>query len=701
VGTGLFFASLLTLGGCAAAAPPARTATRVLPLRSVRLYETGVGYFERSGVAGSFSETSLPVPAGHLDDALKTLVVLSRDGKSSVKGLEFGSSMSASMARSLAGIPAEISGLSYEALLSSMRGASVEVKTARESVSGRLVDVVAAAPSKESKDAREAKDAKESRELTLLVLTDRAEMRRMSTENVVSIRPTDPVLAARIGKALDALSPRVAQARQTLRIAADSATPVTLGYVAEAPVWRTTYRLVLDPEQGGVLQGWALLHNDTDEDWQSVNVELVNGRPDSFLFPFATPRYERRVLVHPDRELSTVPQLADKSADQLWGDEIHDSFGAGGIGLTGVGEGGGGRGEGIGLGSIGTIGHGSGGDTASSLLSIGNLAASSQATGTESGALFLYRLARPLDLQAHGSALVPFVQQRVDAKALCWFDRSGDAGRAGVRVVNGTGQTLPAGTIAVFADGGFAGESALDRLKPGERRFLRYGVDLDVELRERGSKSSEKSAKLVFERDTLVEHYVRHTDLVYEIENRSGRDRAVYVRLALANNATVKGSDENDYDQATAAPLAVFDVKARSTATRQLVADEGLARTVALAALRSDVLHRLGAEDGLPDAQRKIALEAEAKQKAVEEARAKLEKAGAVLKGVEQDIARLRDTLKAMGDKGAGAGPNPVLSRIVALEDNIVAQRKVVEAMTEEVRTRTDAVRAVLAKLRA
>ncbi len=40
----------------------------------------------------------------------------------------------------------------------------------------------------------------------------------------------------------------------------------------------------------------------------------------------------------------------------MWGDEIGDSFGAGGLGLTGVGEGGGG----LGLGSVGAIGHGAG-----------------------------------------------------------------------------------------------------------------------------------------------------------------------------------------------------------------------------------------------------------------------------------------------------------------------------------------------------
>lgn len=44
----------------------------------------------------------------------------------------------------------------------------------------------------------------------------------------------------------------------------------------------------------------------------------------------------------------------------MWGDEIGDAFGAGGLGLTGIGEGGGGRGDGLGLGSVGTIGRGAG-----------------------------------------------------------------------------------------------------------------------------------------------------------------------------------------------------------------------------------------------------------------------------------------------------------------------------------------------------
>ena len=44
----------------------------------------------------------------------------------------------------------------------------------------------------------------------------------------------------------------------------------------------------------------------------------------------------------------------------MWGDEIGENFGPGGLGLTGLEQGGGGRGEGVGLGAIGTLGRGAG-----------------------------------------------------------------------------------------------------------------------------------------------------------------------------------------------------------------------------------------------------------------------------------------------------------------------------------------------------
>jgi Ca-activated chloride channel family protein len=55
-----------------------------------------------------------------------------------------------------------------------------------------------------------------------------------------------------------------------------------------------------------------------------------------------------------------APQDAVSARGNMFGDEVGDSFGSGGLGLTGVGEGGGGKKDGMGLGSIGAIGTGQG-----------------------------------------------------------------------------------------------------------------------------------------------------------------------------------------------------------------------------------------------------------------------------------------------------------------------------------------------------
>ena len=58
-----------------------------------------------------------------------------------------------------------------------------------------------------------------------------------------------------------------------------------------------------------------------------------------------------------DEALGNDPRSA---MGNMWGQDIGDAAGLGGLGLTGIGEGGGGRYEGIGLGALGTIGHGNG-----------------------------------------------------------------------------------------------------------------------------------------------------------------------------------------------------------------------------------------------------------------------------------------------------------------------------------------------------
>ena len=724
--------AVCALLGCGAARSPQTPESYILPLKTLRLYETGVGYFERAGTVAADSNAALPVPAGHLDDALKTLVVLSTDGKRTMHGFEFGSSVSRGMGRAMAGLPLDADApLAYRDVLVSMKGAHVELKTrAGAVVLGRLIEVTGTSdaedpptpptrddpPGKKSDAASDAK-ASSAPPLTLVLVTDAGAIVRHRARDVDAVRPTDPAYAARLDAALDALSMHAADNRRMLHLIGDAGGPITLGYIAETPIWRTTYRLVLDdeareprarPEKGGaVLQGWALLHNDTDEDWRRVKVELVNGRPDSFLYPLAAPRYARRDLVHPENELSTVPQLMGRTVDAIWGDHIGDASGAGGLGLSGVGEGGGGRGEGVGLGSVGTFGHGSGTGTggSSSLLSVGNLAGVAQATGTEAGALFTYALAELLALRAHASALVPFLQTRVDAEAIAWVASPGATARSGARFVNSTTQTLPVGTIAVFADGGFAGESAIDRMKPGERRFVQFGVDLDVELTTAKSRATEVVKRLTFENDVLTEHFLRTIESDYVVENRSGHARAVYLGLSLASNAKVTGADANDYDVASSTPVAVFRVASRKKDERHTTSVEGLTRQTPLASLSSSRMTALAATPDLAPADKAIALEAAQRVKDLEETLRAAAQAKDEVASLDKDLARLREDLKALGGDrtggGGGGAASPsaqLVQRVLTAEDRHTALKKRLDALSEEAKTRLQAARTVLAR---
>ncbi len=683
---------LLCLAGChaTATATAGRGRPSVLPLKSLRLYETGVGYFERSGVVGPAEGATLPVPAGHLDDALKSLVVLDPEGRSRVSGVRFASSTSKGMARARAGLPGEPDAeLSYRDLLASLKGAELEVRTASDARRGRLVEVASEGP---------AVAGKPPPELALLLLSKEGELLRVPAAQITALRPIDAAVTERLGAALDALSSRSAQATRPIRLTAGSRRPVTFGYIAETPVWRATYRLVLPgakadgPKAEAALQGWALVHNDTDEAWRSVSLQLVNGRPDSFLFPLAAPRYLRRALVHPEDELSTVPQLFDTTPDAMWAD-------------------------GVGLGAIGTVGHGSGSGSgsgyssssgrlagavsvgASSLLEVGDLTQAAPAVGAEVGALFVYRSSKPLELDAHSSALVPFLDRPVETEAITWVAEPGSPPRSAVRLLNSTGQTLPAGTLAFFDGGGFAGESGLDRLKPGERRFIQYGADLDVEVAAKPSAPTEEPKRLAFANEALEEHFLRETRVAYELENRAARPRTIYAAQSLSSNATLKGADRVDYDAGFSVPVAVFVVPARGKARRELHAVEGLSRKTPLDKVSAERLAQLGAAGSLQAPERAAAGEAAARQRELEQARKAAEADRAEIAEIDKDIERLREHLRALGGE-KGAGGNPFVQRILAAEDRLGAARKRLDAHDREARARAADVRRALERLK-
>jgi hypothetical protein len=697
--------------GCAASGSQG---SPVLPLRKVRLYETGVGYFEREGALGDGS--SLPVPSGHLDDALKSLVVLGKDAQ--LDHVSFESRVSPAVARARAGLPS--SGempVGFQALLASLHGENIEASDGERRVRGRLVDVVREAISRPDERAKGSTDdaegdapgeagsgstedpAPEEKLVELaVILTDDGAFIRLEVARLVELSPLDPKIRQRYATALDAQADLRTGAQRALALAGDSGAPVRIGYLAEAAIWRTSYRIVVGSGKP-TIQAWALVHNDTEEPWAGVSLELTSGRPDSFLFPLAAPRYERRELLSPDRELSSVPQLLGQSPDALWGDFVEDAEGAGGFGLKGYGSGGGGgTGYGYGAGRAGISQRSV--VTSSNLLDVGNLATIAEAEGEETETSFVYRAHKPLDLAPHRSALVPFLQRPIEADTVSLFDDFTPGARFAIHLKNTTGQTLPTGPVGVFASGGFAGEAILARLTSGERQLFPIGDDPDTELDVLERQAEDKTKRVESVKENVVQHYLRTRRVSFELTNRSGHARTVLVQLHTGQNAKIEGADRVDFDRLGGRPLAIFELAPRARDVhRDVTIVEGLSRSIDVDGVSSRDLLAWAAEGDLPAAEVQALRDLAALQSAVEKSKEELATAQADVKRVEEDIVRLREHLKALGDQGE-AGNNPLVTRVLAAEDKLEAARAKVASKSDEIETRRRAVQAGLEPLR-
>ena len=106
---------------------------------------------------------------------------------------------------------------------------------------------------------------------------------------------------------------------------------VKVGYVIEHPIWKTSYRLRVEPNGKVFMQGWAIVENTSDDDWNDVRMVLVSGRPISYKMNMYEPLYIPRPEVEPELFASLRPQVYSGAIN----DPIMRAFQQGGIaGLT-------------------------------------------------------------------------------------------------------------------------------------------------------------------------------------------------------------------------------------------------------------------------------------------------------------------------------------------------------------------------------
>jgi hypothetical protein len=81
-----------------------------------------------------------------------------------------------------------------------------------------------------------------------------------------------------------------------------------VGYVAQSPVWKPSYRLVMHQNGNADLQVWGIVENFSGEDWTNVRLSLVAGAPIAFQADLGTPVTPGRPMVTDEGESnSAVP----------------------------------------------------------------------------------------------------------------------------------------------------------------------------------------------------------------------------------------------------------------------------------------------------------------------------------------------------------------------------------------------------------
>jgi hypothetical protein len=303
----------------------AQTQDNSLPLRRVILYKHGVGYFERLGKVNDDQQITLSFDSAQMNDVLKSLVVLDlNQGKigavnfDSVKPLdkrleEFGLVLDDTNAAGLT------------MLLGQFKGSRVEVKTGTTSSSGTVVGL----------EKRSKTQGTEKTEMQELVLMVEGELRSVPLDQIRGIKLLDTKLRGDLERYLGVLQSTVKKNARTLAITANGrgARDLFVSYVVEAPVWKTTYRVVLDEKKKPFLQGWAVVDNVQDEDWTNVSLSLVAGMPVSFIQDLQQPRYKRRPVIAPPDEMAMTPQMAEAAKRPTRADI---KSGLAGYGISGV-----------------------------------------------------------------------------------------------------------------------------------------------------------------------------------------------------------------------------------------------------------------------------------------------------------------------------------------------------------------------------
>ena len=505
-----------------------------LPLESVVLFTSGVGYFQHAGEVTGDATVEMQFAADDVNDLLKSMVVLDRDGGAATVTYASRDPVTKTLgtfAVNLTDNP------SLGDLLGRLRGQKVELDAASP-VAGTIVGV-------EKRRLEAGKD--QTVEKQFLTLLTSEGLRTLALDAVTRIKLVDARLQGELEKALAVLALATDNEKKGVAIAFTGKGPrnVVVGYVQESPIWKTSYRLVLDGDAAATkarLQGWAIVENTTDADWRNVRMALVSGRPISFVMDLYQPLYVPRPFVEPELYASLRPQVygqtmsdADKQLAQA-GRNLDDRANRGRLARREQAEGP--PAAPAAMAADGAIAidafSAQGGGAARGSAIAGIAAMQTAAAGSDLGELFRYEIEKPVTLERQRSAMLPIVAAEVEAERVAIYDERVLARHplSGLRLKNTTGLHLMQGPLTVYdqaGGGSYSGDARIEDMAPGTERLVSYAVDLDVEVAARGEGRAEEIVNVRLVKGTLFAARKLARAKVFEVKN-SGKN-AVKVLL--------------------------------------------------------------------------------------------------------------------------------------------------------------------------
>ena len=481
----------------------------MLPIKKVVLYKHGVGYFEREGDVNGDERIDLWFKSDEMNDVLKSLTVLDLSG-GIVSSISYESTKP--VEKQLEDIEIRLpDGHAVTGLLSQIKGARVSLMVGSEKIEGQVTGIETI--TKKSNDTT----------MTTYLLSILEDGDSISTTDILEIKKLkflDDSLKSDLAHLLEVLFSAKKKDAKSLTIFAkgEGERSILASYVVETPVWKASYRVIAEDEKS-IIQGWALVDNTQDEDWENVRLTLVAGLPISFVHDLYSPRYKKRPVIKVKEEEAYAPPMLETGAppeadfadyeEVLCEEEapppmpvMSASIGFGGAMLRAAAP-----------------------APRRSRMEARAQTAPVQTRTVEVGDLFQYVIKNPVTVKRNQSALVPILQSEFNGKRVAVYNQDvrDKNPLSSLLIKNNTGLTLEGGPMTVLENETYVGEAMLETLKPEEERIVPYSVELGCLISRDHLSTNHNIHRVRITNGYMYQDYFRVQNTIYKITNNSDR----------------------------------------------------------------------------------------------------------------------------------------------------------------------------------